>query len=162
MQCNNKVHLLGIIPELLSFHVYPKLMGKNGIVHMKYAGNGFSGDRLKSPKAALCDHMLHVRWKLAFLNLLCQADVIYIYELPRPSDRYVTGVDPVTGMSLEYRLQSVDDSTRHLMKSTCRTSPSTGVITNMHPEASVMYNNSTSWTNQCSIAYSCSNCTKVL
>ena len=64
---------------------------------MKHAGNCFHGAWLKPPKAAVWGHAHHVRCETAFqlcipLCLLCQADVISINKLPRPSYRKVIGV----------------------------------------------------------------------
>jgi len=41
------------MPELLAFHVYPKLTGCTGVEQMKHAGNCFDGAWLKPPKAAV-------------------------------------------------------------------------------------------------------------
>ena len=65
---------------------------------MKHAGNCFHGAWHKPPMAAVWGHTHHVWWETAFqlcipLRLLCQADVICINKLPRPSYRKVIGVE---------------------------------------------------------------------
>jgi len=43
VQCHPKVYWIGVMPELLALHVYPKLTGCTGVEWMKHAGNCFHG-----------------------------------------------------------------------------------------------------------------------